>query len=116
MIEVTLESLVGNHILTGCARDTEKGDGASFTMILDGRAHTFKEDPLDGYRSCLNKVTVDDRKVGNMFAPVVLEARMSECPDDDIIIFYDISSKMSVRIGTEHYDDCYPCFVAEVIR
>lgn len=130
---IELQSLVGEHVLTGVdfsnvSIKEEWGcdfdDCQVMNFILDGMAYSAIEDPDDGYRSAMRELRVlEDSVVTNTFAPVKVVGRYqsqhgseySEFVDrDDILELIDASTGLVVlRVGTENFDDWYPCFIAE---
>ena len=125
MSEVTLESLVGEHELSGV--DTghvvledswNDGENAStLTFVLDGVTYTCTEDPSDGYRSSMRSLVVGGVTVSNTFAPqrvVCSHTTESEYGDGaDLLVMRDVvTGKDVLTIGTDNVDDYYPSFIA----
>lgn len=122
--EITLESLVGEHVFSGAdsgvlASDPENyryGDANVLRFVLDGVTYTATEDPSDGYRSCLQSLTVgdEDRAVPRVPETHVV-ARMSvERHDDDVLeLIATQNGKTILRVGTENASDYYPGFVGD---
>lgn len=123
MSTVTLESLVGEHLLSGVdfIKETEKGEYAGdYAQLcifeLDGKVYTCKEDPGDGYRSSMDSL-IEGGTVSNRFSPQRVICSMQTEGGygrvDDILVMRDcLTGKEVLRIGTENTDDYYPCFVA----
>lgn len=119
--KVELESLVGKHFLSGVDFGIHKWNSGfseeSCTMlfILDDVTYEAIEDPDDGYRSCLESLMVSDKEVRTKFPKQEVVCKMKE--DDknysnDILQFIDvITGKVVLEVGTDHYDDYYPCCV-----
>ena len=122
MENIELKTLIGKHILTGVDFETEAvkqwddcyEDCEVVRFELDGKTYIAMEDPSDGYRSCMKDCKVVDEKPKNVFDGVEVMGIMK--PDgydkNDTIQFYDIKSgKIVLEIGTDNYDDYYPCWV-----
>ena len=66
--QIQLEDLVGRHILTGYGRDIAPADEDDyynedvnvFYFTLDSITYVAREDPEDGYRSCMRDLTITD--------------------------------------------------------
>ena len=126
MTEVTLDSLVGEHILDGVDTYVEKvkkygdylEDACMIRFRLDGVVYVASEDPSDGYRSCMDKVIVSQsKKMTNTFPAVRVLARKK--PDDkyggsnDTLELIDLKTgKIVMEVGTDNDDDYYPTFVS----
>ena len=125
---VTLESLVGPHMLSGVqpgvrpkAIDDRYGEDANtLTVVLDGIAYAVVEDPDDGYRSSMGDIQiVDVTEVTNTFAPVAVIAAMrdpqvSKYQVDDVLDVTDVATgKIVLSLGTGNTHDYYPYFVAD---
>lgn len=117
MVDVTLESLVGPHKLSGVSyvgqygKKTEWGEIASaIYFTLDGVTYVAIEDPADGYRSMMTAMLISDDAPSNTFDPVDVVANLN----DDILEFTDIKSGLVVlRVGTDYSADYYPSFVSD---
>ena len=128
MSEVELQSLVGEHLLSGVDTgkttverygSTEEANNISF--VLDGIVYTATEDPDDDYRSHMGSLAVGG-DVTNTFPPQrVLCSYITGKTDADsyntaneLLIARDIvTGKEVLRIGTSNTDDYYPWFTAE---
>jgi hypothetical protein len=94
---VSLEDLVGEH-------------------VLDGVIYIASEDPSDGYRSCLDRVIVSpSAEMTNTFPPIRVLARKKEpgsCSDDTLELVDLVTGKVVMEVGTDNTDDYYPSFVS----
>lgn len=129
MSEVTFESLVGEHELSGVdyiaseeLRPAYDYDGASgyhgqvIRFVLDGKVYTAREDDNDGYRSSMRDLT-EGGEIKNTFPPVrVLCSLRTEGKyggKDDTLVMRDmVTGKEVLEVGTDNTDDYYPSFVA----
>lgn len=123
--DITLQSLVGAHILTGV--DFEENpfvvedypsteDSTWVNFILDGKTYTAVEDPDDGYRSRMDRISTSNKKVVNTFKPVKVIGTMGRNYESEIISFYSrVTGELILRIGTDMNDDYYPYFIGEFI-
>lgn len=124
MEETTLEKLIGKHTLSGVDEVVERIEQYSdyyedcevIRFVLDGKTYTASQDPEDGYRSSMKEIMVSDDKVINTFPPVEVIGKMQH--DDysfnDVLELYNINTgKLILAVGTENYDDYYPCWVAD---
>lgn len=125
MSEVTLESLVGEHELSGvdmAAEDmpayfeggTYKGSVCRF--VLDGKAYTAAEDENDGYRSSMKSLVLGG-EVNNRFAPqrglCTMRTEGEYGRKDETLVMRDVvTGKEVLEVGTDNTDDYYPSFVA----
>lgn len=125
MSEVTLESLVGEHLLTGVDTgkipNTDDWGGSdeceTLTFVLDGEVYTATEDPSDGYRSCMGSLVNGGVVVSNTFAPQKVicsyRDRYSDNEKSEVLEMRDASTgEIVLTVGTENTDDYYPYFVA----
>lgn len=124
MKDVTLESLLGLHILSGVDRNHENipdtyGDGFAncqvFNFCLDGKTYTACEDPDDGYRSCMRYLRESELPIMNAFAGVqVLGTMMAKGTyDNEVLQLIDCKTgKIVLEVGTSDSSDYYPCFVS----
>ncbi len=125
--EVTLESLVGEHELSGVdtghvnISDSWCGDEAceTLTFVLDGETYTVTEDPSDGYRSAMRSLVLGGVEVKNCFTPQkVICSYVSDGDGEygtasDLLVMRDaVTGKDVLTIGTGNTDDYYPYFVA----
>lgn len=116
-----LKELLGPHTLTGCDTDRViKGkyeDCRTVDFVLDGRTYTALEDPNDGYRSYLGELLESSQPVKNTFPACLVtgeQRKNDEYHDCNIIDLRDTTTgKVVLSIGTDYYDDYYPCFVGE---
>jgi hypothetical protein len=105
---MTLEDLVGTLTLSGVDRATQ-GEAHALRFCLNGTVYQVTEDEIDGYRSALGEIKVVDVPIVNRFTPVVVRAQLK----GEILSLIDVQTeKPVVEVGTEDYDDYYPCFVA----
>ena len=120
---VTLETLVGRHVLTGVDFGIgEKGEyddepPNTCTFLLDGETYTVTEDPSDGYRSSMRDIAKGGQDVSNRFPPCPVLCRMRTSGkygdvDDVLEMIDEVSGKLVLEIGTGNTDDYYPYFVA----
>ena len=119
-IEVTLESMIGHHKLSGVdfgkvefmnAFDRME-DANAISFVLDEKTYTAVEDPDDGYRSSMDRLFQTDAKLKNTFKPIDVLAVNHE----ELLNFFDINNgKLVLSIGTNYDDTYYPVFVAEFI-
>lgn len=101
-----LNDLIGEHLLTGV-----DFDGNTINFVLDNETYSATEDPIDGYRSCLEEIKKSEAIVKNTFEPCKVKGdmRSSGC---EIIDFADtVTQKIVLSIGTDTTDDCYPFYV-----
>ncbi len=123
-MSITLESLVGRHLLTGVDKDTTEirkwGDefeiAQCIRFTLGGVTYIATEDPGDGYRSTLNDLAVSDRPCAEQFAPIEVTGEM-KLPSDgtthNTIQFKSARTGLVVlEVGTDNTDDYYPWYVA----
>ena len=120
---VTLESLVGQHTLTGVDFETQTFNNGYrdeycqvVNFVLDGETYTASEDPDDGYRSCMREIKKSNNVVKNMFAScnVIGTMRVPDYGTSEIIDLTDsITRKVVLSVGTENTDDYYPMWVAD---
>jgi hypothetical protein len=117
---VSLQDLVGEHMLSGVDMDTAKSkghyesyDAAVMRFILDGKTYVATEDPEDGYRSCLDNIRVyDNYEVKNTFPEHKVIGEMN----DEIVKFIDAGTQEVVlEIGTDYSDSYYPTCVLSFI-
>lgn len=125
MNEVTLESLVGEHELSGVDMTSdnmpgyfegETYSGSVCRFVLDGKVYTATEDDNDGYRSSM-KSLVEGGFVSNTFAPqrVVCSMRIEGeygSKDETLVMRDVVTGREVLEIGTDNTDDYYPSFVA----
>ncbi len=123
---IELKSLVGLHSLTGVdfleepADNEWSSDNSSVCrFVLDGDTYIAKEDPSDGYRSCMEHIIKDNRvKVKNQFQECrvmcIYNSRgTGYSSSSDLLEMYDsVTGEMVLTVGTDNDDDYYPSFVA----
>lgn len=121
---IKMEDLVGVHRLAGAERHTLASSYSDYdrtsaiTFVLDGIPFTFVEDPIDGYRSMLDRVEVGNYVVNNVFEPIMINIVMEEDEKFIGLCFYldekeKVEENKIAEIGTNYFDDYYPCFVDE---
>jgi hypothetical protein len=116
-----LKDLVGEHELSGLdtftkkATETWEEDSDGYRFVLDGKTYCALEDPSDGYRSNLRNLEITEDKVDYTFPPQKVIGKMREDEEyskNDTIEFYDaINGKLILVIGTDNWDDYYPCCI-----
>jgi hypothetical protein len=120
-----LKELVGAHILSGvevgCEERklhiwTESCNYVKFT--LDGVTYKAVEDPSDGYRSYMEELEVSETPCKIKLPNIEVLCELSEVGEyegeSDVLCVYDVlSGKKIMAVGTENYDDYYPCCVLE---
>lgn len=126
MKQIELDSLLGEHTLTGVLLGTcqipegqyNEGDSVNFiALILDGVCYRAMEDPDDGYRSSMDYLEELPSPLEGMtlFAPhkvVAKKAADSEYDKNDYLEFVDCETgKIVAEVGTDAVDDYYPGFV-----
>lgn len=114
--EVSLESLVGEHRLSGVDMGSRKVSGEECNTIsftLDGKTYTATEDPNDGYRSSMGSLIVTKEKCKNNFAPQRVVAHYINGSHDTLEVIDCKTGAVVLRVGTDNSDDYYPSFVAE---
>lgn len=127
--DVTFESLIGEHVLSGVDFNTVKiprnwpegsfEDGNSISFELDGKVYTAIEDPEDGYRSSMESLQlVEGAVITNHFPPVKVIGRLKEDDkrwghkNDTLQFILTTNGKVILEVGTDNTDDYYPWFVA----
>lgn len=118
---MNFEDLVGNHILSGVEEKLIEisdcwGNVSTNSIIiqLDGKNYAFIEDPDDGYRSyCRDPEEVAQEpkyKLPNIPVNITVFEEGNGWAIDRYLIFTDINNdKEILRIGTQDYNDWYPC-------
>ena len=121
-----LKDLVGGHVLDAVDMYNEqvKKWGDSFEdcevmrFRLDGIVYTALEDPSDGYRSCMEDLSIEDQsEMKNVFPPIDVVAIYRDKGDwsekDDVLELIDVKTgKTVVSVGTCNFYEYYPSFVA----
>lgn len=123
---VTLDSLVGKHVLDAADTYVQKvelwsggpdQDACMIRFRLDGVVYLASEDPDDGYRSSLDKLIVTpSSEVTNVFPPVrVVGRKKADDADGDkhdvLELIDEVTGEIVLEVGTENNDDYYPSFV-----
>lgn len=126
--EITLESLVGEHALSGVDFETARvpvwtgsdmfEDAQTCRFCLDGITYVAIENPDDGYRSSLRSIGITGDTVRNSWPPVRVLASMRTrgrySGSSEVLELRDVvTGKIVLSVGTEDVDDYYPGFVAE---
>jgi hypothetical protein len=113
-IAVSLDSLVGEHELSGVDFEQVRIDGDYsaanvIRFVIDGKIYVATEDPDDGYRSSMRElVIVEEPPVTNVFGPVKVVGRER----GEVIEFVDAANSQTIlEVGTDNSDDYYPSFV-----
>lgn len=123
--QIQLEDLVGRHILTGYGRDRAPADEDDyynedvnvFYFTLDSITYVAREDPEDGYRSCMRDLTITDNLPTSYIRipPATVDCKMGIDDERELLFMRDIISDLTVCIvGTDEVDDYYPCFIDSV--
>jgi hypothetical protein len=121
-----LKALAGEHLFDAVDFSNEQvkiwGDEFEACQVmrfrLDGNVYVAVEDPSDGYRSCMNELTVsEDAAMKNVFGPVKVIGRHRDTGDceepADVLELIDAGTgKIVLEVGTENTNDYYPYFVA----
>ena len=117
-----LSDLVGIHKLSGVETgqvsitdefgDTQDCGFVKFT--LDGVHYMAVEDPEDGYRSRCRELVVSDQAPRYSFPPQEMRCYMkgeNEYGENaDVLVMQDTTTdEIVLEVGTENYDDSYPC-------
>ena len=113
-----LEDLVGTHMLDGVDYDTidPNADVSEYASVisfrLDGIVYTATEDPDDGYRSSMRKLTVNESSaIKNSFEPIQVIAKMSDC-GNILLVIDTLTGEAVLEVGTDYSDNYYPSFVS----
>ena len=114
-----LTELVGLYLLSGAepGYTPEKGfygGEPTLSFILDGKTYTATENPDDGYRSYLRDVR-EGGECNNTFEgeEVNIEYIEGDGYFTGIKATVVATGQEVLRIGTNNYDDYYPCCVLE---
>ena len=136
VVSVTLEQLVGTHMLMGVdmVEEVPTDDPKVYRystspaqvclFMLGGVVYKAMEDENDGYRSALGTVTAGGTaRIRNRFPPQLmlcsLETAVPAPPGSwttkaDVLVMTDwVTQKPVLVIGTDNTDDYYPSFVAQ---
>ena len=122
--EVTLESLIGLHKLDAVDvgsvkikqyewREEEEANALSFR--LDKIVYTALEDPSDGYRSSMERLFIEKKRMKNVSPAIKVMGIMkpTDWHENNTLQFYDVTTgKLVLEVGTDRADDYYPSFVA----
>ena len=112
--DIQLQSLVGKHTLRAVFFDAI-GDAQVCRFTLGRKHYEVVEDPHDGYRNMLERLSISDVVPKTKIKPVKVIAQMH--PDnasEDILQFMsEKTGKVVLEFGTSNADDYYPGFVAE---
>jgi hypothetical protein len=122
---VTLDDLVGEHVLDGVDTYIEQvkkysdyaEDANVIRFRLDGVVYIAFEDPSDGYRSSLDKLIISPTaEMTNTFPPIRVLAKMktngSYSENDTLELIDLVTAKVVMEVGTDNSDDYYPSFVS----
>lgn len=120
---MVLADLTGTRMLSGIETGTLPNDndwcGADFCnyvkFTLDGVHYMAVEDPDDGYRSFCRMLQISDEAPRFSFPPMEMVCTMAEDGEygeaNNILVLTDaVTGEVVLEIGTENYDDWYPCF------
>ena len=119
-VEVSFDTLVGPHWLTGWDHGITPGnpqryeeDASHVRFVLDGVTYRASEDPSDGYRSCLGSLAIEPADAAPVphIPPTYVIARKSSNVDHDVLEFVTEHDALVLEIGTSNSDDYYPSFV-----
>lgn len=118
---INLNSLKGKHFLSGVDfgihkwKDKYREDSNTMIFILDDITYEAIEDPSDGYRSCLDSLVITNKKVKNTFTKhevLCRKKKEDKYANHDTLEFIDvITGEIVLEVGTDNYDDWYPCCV-----
>lgn len=111
---VELESLCGEHILTGASLDAVGEPVLQVVRFtLDGQNYEAVENPEDGYRSSLGSFGTTDIPAKPVARTAVVCRMVTDLGKDEILgILNAATLKEIISIGTADVDDYYPGFVA----
>lgn len=116
MKTVIFEDLVGEHILDAVDYGSEEKlydeDATVIRFRLDGIVYVAVENPDDSYRSYLGKLYVQEGdSISNTFPPVKVTCSIDDNTDRDIMRLTLDNGETVLEVGTDYFDDYYPCFV-----
>lgn len=87
----------------------------NYRFKLDKTVYEAIEDENDGYRSYLDSVVVIDSKDDIFFNRAIAKVKATEVDDGNYFRGYEFiditDNHMWLKIGTDNYDDYYPCFL-----
>lgn len=118
MNEITLETLCGEHLFSGCEMAIENiydpllDRGVDCNVCLftfDGVTYEAIEDPDDGYRSYCSDVIISDKEPMYRFPEIKVVCCMDEYGGDILVVRDVLNGKTVLEIGTKYTDDFYPC-------
>jgi hypothetical protein len=113
--KLSIESLVGDHVLTGVRIEDKYETPDHYTVCrftLDGVTYEITEDPCDGYRNYVRSLAIL-----NVTALVDFRQHVvcSMKPDDNYSKNATLQMKVGdfvlFEIGEDNWDDYYPAFV-----
>ncbi len=114
---ITLESLVGNHILSAVDIDATHPDkhANAIRFKLGDVTYLAVEDSDDGYRSSMDHIAItqDECPRAKCFRGVEVVARMSSEYGQDVLhLIHAKTGRIIVEVGTDGGDCYYPCWIA----
>jgi hypothetical protein len=124
-----LDAIIGIHVVDGMGEFISPAEAPYsesvrvFLLRIDGMVHVFQENARDGYRSCLGSSQVSEghdviRRMVPFPQPMtcnfIKRPRLYDfLRNDDVIVVTDERTGLiHYEIGTENFDDYYPCFIA----
>lgn len=118
-MSITLESLCGKHIFSGCELTTETIKGYFgeeqcniCLFLLDGITYIAIENPDDGYRSYCEDLKISEKTPRYTFPGIEVLCSMMEnedCQNNNVLVIRDVANgKTILEVGTKNYDDWYP--------
>lgn len=111
MKELTLEDLVGQHVLDAVdflSVNATDQDSSAMRFRLDGVVYMVVEDPDDGYRSSMREIFVDPAPIVNVFRPIKV---FGIYDSGTLRLKASGNGKTILEVGTDHSDSYYPSFV-----
>jgi len=109
---MTLNDLIGKHVLDAVDFESDKDPANAIRFRLDGVLYVATEDESDGYRSSLRDIAVSESPTSNTFEPIEVLAAMSDGYDEDVLKIIDTKTgKTVIEVGTTSASDYYPSFV-----
>ena len=110
---IELDSLVGQHKLSGVDSGNLPNGANTFFFTLDGKTYVATEDESDGYRSSMDSLEISDKILTNTFPPQKVTGRMTGSGNDVLEFIDNENGKTVLRVGTDNSDDYYPSFVSD---
>lgn len=110
---IELDSLVGQHQLSGVDSGNLPNGANTFFFTLDGKTYVATEDESDGYRSSMDSLEITDKVLSNAFQPQWVTGRMTGDGNDVLEFIDSANGKTVLRVGTHDSDNYYPSFVSE---